>query len=979
MLSMRRLVWAIPASLALSVSTAHAFVHPAHEPDGAIDRATTSASRAPRPEVQQALSQGTAWRDFQGRYGQWRAQWNEATSTPHRAIGRAIPLRGFAGDAPSADRAVRDFIASNPSVFGSDDGLKLADASRAGGVWYVRYRQTVGGIPLLDSDWEFRIGDNGNLMAFGADGHRAPARLATTPRIGVGVAREAARAGISFDPATDRVEGEQLWVLPIERNGATDYRVVYELHVWTSNPRHHWYTLVDATSGEIILRRDQRHFAITGNVSATVHASLPSDPLTTLPLRNVYVNSGATQTFTDNLGNYSLTVAGSPATVTSALRGRYVNVERCVLDICPDTDASFSSSTSNPSVKPIPWTASNSLTSERDAYYHVNRAHDWIKAIDPAFTACDYEIAANVELTDNCNAFWDGATLNFFTAGSGCPATAQLPDVIYHEYGHAVNDNLYKAHGRPAGMDNMTLQEGLADVNAAFVLDDPVIGNDFFGPGTSLRTISNTRRWPVDANSVDPQTTGLILAGAMWDLRQSVGLPIAQSLYHFARYGLPDDPNDGNAFSEYFVEVLVADDNDANLSNGTPHSTQIMNAFNAHGIGTNFFVHISAPVADQPNTGPFPVNATITYSGPFGGLGATPPRLYYSINNAAFTFVSMFPTGNPDEYGAQLPAKVSAVFRYYVQASTADGGTQTEPPSAPARYHTFLGGLYSVMLENDFDNDLGWTIGASGDAATSGFWVRVDPVGTPIQPEDDHSSAGTLCYVTGNANPGDGIGVADVDGGKTSLVSSTFNAIAGGLIRPVVSYWRWFSNNGGDNPSQDPWKVEISNNGGTSWVTVENTLETDQSWRRVMFFISDYVTPTSNMKLRFVATDDAVLPSLVEGAVDDFALYGYLASVGVEDAPRQATFALAPASPNPFRGTTRLNYTLVERGRVDLTVFDLQGRVIRELVSAVEELGAHSVQWNGTDRAGRPVAAGPYFVRLAQSGQKTSEAVIVVR
>jgi len=979
MLSMRRLVWAIPAGLALTASIAHAFVHPAHDSEGVIDR-TASASRAPRPEVQQALSRGAAWRDFQGRYGEWHAQWNEATSTPHRAFGRAIPLRGFAGDAPSADRAVRDFIARNQSVFGAESALELADAHRAGSIWYVRYRQTVGGIPLLDSDWEFRIGDNGNLMAFGADRHIAPARLATTPRIGLGVAHAAAKAGISFDPATDRVAGDRLWVLPIERDGATEYRVVYEIHVWTWNPRRHWYTLVDATTGEIVVRRDRRNFVITGNVTATAHSTLPSDPLTTRPLRNVYVNAGATQAFTDSLGNYSLNAAGNPVNVTSGLRGRYVNVDRCVNDICPTSDASFSSSTPNPGTKNIAWTTSNSQTSERDAYYHVNRAHDWVKAIDPAFTSCDYEMTAYVELTDNCNAFWDGTSLNFFSAGSGCPATAQMPDIVYHEYGHAVNDNLYIAHGRPGGMDNFAMQEGLADVNGAFMLDDPVIGNGFFGTGTSLRTISNTRKWPADGNTVDPQMSGLILAAAMWDLRQSVGLPIAQSLYHFARYGLPDDTNDGAAFSEYFVEVLVADDNDANLSNGTPHYTEIVNAFNAHGIGTNYFVNIVAPVEDQPNTGPFPVNATITYSGPFGALDVTSARLYYSTNNAPFTFVSMFPTGNPDEYGAQVPANVSAVVRYYVQATTTDGGIQTDPPSAPVRYHTFLGGPYSVLLENDFDNDLGWTVGASGDAATSGLWVRSDPVGTAIQPEDDHSSAGTFCYVTGNANPGDGIGVADVDGGKTSLVSSTFNATAGGLIRPAVSYWRWFSNDGGDNPDQDPWKVEISNNGGTSWVTVENTLETDQSWRRVLFFISDYVTPTSNMKLRFVATDDTSLPSLVEAAVDDFSLYAYPASVGVDDAPRSGTFALAPASPNPLRGgTTRLSYTLAERGHVDLSVFDLQGRVVRELVSADQGAGAHTTQWDGLNRAGRPVAAGPYFVRLAQGGRKTSEAVVVIR
>ena len=121
-----------------------------------------------------------------------------------------------------------------------------------------------------------------------------------------------------------------------------------------------------------------------------------------------------------------------------------------------------------------------------------------------------------------------------------------------------------------------------------------------------------------------------------------------------------------------------------------------------------------------------------------------------------------------------------------------------------------------------------------------------------------------MCYVTGNApDTLAGPFVNDVDGGRTTLTSATFDATAGGMIRPVISYWRWFTNNAGDNPGQDPWRVDISNNGGATWTSVENTLESDQSWRRVVFSISDYVTPTSNMKIRFVASDDIAFPSLV--------------------------------------------------------------------------------------------------------------------
>ena len=985
--SLRRLVWTIPVCLAATASVAGAFVRLAPEKDGAVDLIATRAERAPRADVQQALSRGTAWREFQGRYGQWRALWNEATSTPHRAFGRAIPLPGFRDDAAGADRAAREFIAQNPPLFGGVPQLEPAGAVRAGNVWYVHYRQLVAGVPVLNADWEFRIGANGNLMAFGADNYSAPTRLVTAPRIALGVAREAARAGLRFNPVTDRVGGDRLYVLPIDGERGASYRLVYELTVVTRDPRGSWYTLVDAATGDVVLRRSTFRHAIAGTITATVHPTLPSDAVVAKPLRSVYVNAGGSTVTTDTLGNYSLSAIGS-VTVTSAMRGRFCNVDRCqydsnlLTDVCPSGDASFARNATDPSTVNVAWVSTNSQQAERDAYYHVNLAHDWVKSLDPAYTASDYELSTDVNLSDNCNAFWDLSTnsLSFLSAGLGCPNTATMPDIVYHEYAHSVTDNLYLSQGRPQGMVNGALHEGLADAFVAYMTGDPVLGDGFFGAGTSLRTCANTRKWPLDRNTVEPEVTGEILSGALWDLRQSIGAATAAHVMHFAKYGLADDLNDGTAFGEYFIDLLVADDNDANLSNGTPHSAQIASTFNAHGIGTNYFINVAVTADDQVNVGPFPVTAVISYNGAFGALDVTSPTLFYSLNGAPFTSSPMFPTGNPDEYGATVPARVSAVVHYYVRAATTDGGIHTEPAGAPGRSYSFIGGLFAGMYQNDFDNDLGWTVGVPSDSATTGIWVRAVPVKSAIQPGQDHTPGGTMCYVTGNApDTLAGPFVNDVDGGRTTLTSATFDATAGGMIRPVISYWRWFTNNAGDNPGQDPWRVDISNNGGATWTSVENTLESDQSWRRVVFSISDYVTPTSNMKIRFVASDDIAFPSLVEAAVDDFSLYGYPASVAVGDAPRRAPFALAPASPNPFHGSTQFSYTLAERGRAELSVFDLQGRVVRALVASDQEPGRHTVQWDGRDAAGRPVAAGPYFARLTQRGQRTSEAVVVIR
>src|SRR5206468_4790193 len=293
-------------------------------------------------------------------------------------------------------------------------------------------------------------------------------------------------------------------------------------------------------------------------------------------------------------------------------------------------------------------------------------AHDYAKFLEPGFTGLDYVMPVAVNINQTCNAYWDGNGVNFYAAGGGCPNTATMPDVVFHEYGHGINDKLYIQYGSPSGMNNGALHEGLADVNAAMLQNSPDAGKGFFGPGTILRSLSNTKRWPQDA-SADPHATGLIIGGACWDMRLKVGLATAQHLVHFAKHGLPDDTDDGVAMSEFFVETLVADDDDADLSNGTPHSSSIAMAFNAHGIGTGCYIDINhVPVADQPSGGFYPATAGLQYTGPFGQLDSGSPMLHYSLNSGPFQVTNMQPTGNPNEFRGILPAPAPVVVRYYI-------------------------------------------------------------------------------------------------------------------------------------------------------------------------------------------------------------------------------------------------------------------------------------------------------------------------
>jgi hypothetical protein len=104
--------------------------------------------------------------------------------------------------------------------------------------------------------------------------------------------------------------------------------------------------------------------------------------------------------------------------------------------------------------------------------------------------------------------------------------------------------------------------------------------------------------------------------------------------------------------------------------------------------------------------------------------------------------------------------------------------------------------------------------------------------------------------------------------------------------------------------------VDISNDGGAGWVSVENTPITDNSWLRVVFRVEDYVTPTSNMKLRFIASDEGA-GSLVEAAVDDFRLLGLpstLAALDPGSSPGALFLAVVAGLPTLLISQTSANF-----------------------------------------------------------------------
>jgi len=88
-------------------------------------------------------------------------------------------------------------------------------------------------------------------------------------------------------------------------------------------------------------------------------------------------------------------------------------------------------------------------------------------------------------------------------------------------------------------------------------------------------------------------------------------------------------------------------------------------------------------------------------------------------------------------------------------------------------------------------------------------------------------------------------------------------------------------------------------------------------------------------------------------------------TTGSDDEPaRPGDYALDQNYPNPFNAGTRVQFNLLRAGYVELKIFNLLGMPVRTLVARNLSAGIQTVQWDGADDFGRPVASGTYFYRL---------------
>ncbi len=232
-----------------------------------------------------------------------------------------------------------------------------------------------------------------------------------------------------------------------------------------------------------------------GRVLAEVWAASPRGARRFVPLANVNVTvrSGLLirTARTNAVGRYVVPGLGGRVFVSANLRGPHVRVVNTA-------GTSLSQTVTGIGVVNIIFRASAEFDlSQTTAYFGTNRARGFVSRFLPTNPTKLDNMLVNVNINSTCNAFYSPSnnSTNYFRAASvsSCPNTAYI-DVICHEYGHAVDDQL-------GGIVDGGYSEGFGDTLTQLITRQPIVGRDFFAPGNHLRDATRAPKWPTVSSS----------------------------------------------------------------------------------------------------------------------------------------------------------------------------------------------------------------------------------------------------------------------------------------------------------------------------------------------------------------------------------------------------------------------------------------------------------------------------------------------
>ncbi|GJM43997.1 MAG: hypothetical protein DHS20C21_08390 [Gemmatimonadota bacterium] len=162
---------------------------------------------------------------------------------------------------------------------------------------------------------------------------------------------------------------------------------------------------------------------------------------------------------------------------------------------------------------------------------------------------------------------------------------------------------------------------------------------------------------------------------------------------------------------------------------------------------------------------------------------------------------------------------------------------------------------------------------------------------------------------------------------------------------------------------------------GGAWTTVAMTSAGGDDWEGAI----PGVVVDTNIDYYVLAADAS---GREEGhpRVAPAAWHSFTMLASATDAPTLRAGAAEPrAFPNPFRDRVQFSFELRSPDSIELAVYDVAGRHVRDLAQGPRAAGPHQIAWDGRDASGRRVPAGVYYFRLRGLGIQHSRPVVITR
>ena len=673
----------------------------------------------------------------------WTAQWDRDTDVPLRMWGAGIVFSGSTANPAIAEAAARQFLAQHlavlaPGASPADFVLVSNQLSPNGKVRSVGFEQRSNGV---------RVHGGAIGFAFQAD-RLAMASSTALPNVAVAMPHDRLATTATRSSAVRWLGQDGFVVAPraglepkqviyptirAKRAGKLniEYRLAEELELDAANNEiGMWTVWVDAVTGEPIARKTGIKYA-SGRVLFDVPDRHPAGTRQPQPAPFArYTIAGETVTSTAD-GTISWTGTGG-INVDLTPIGQFASIvnrggaPRITETVGLTANGQF--------------TWSKAVTEFEDAqvssYVFINQVKAFTKArLNPGLTWLDRSITLNVNENSTCNAMSGGNTLHFFRRGGGCENTARLADVVYHEFGHSL-------HGESiiSGIGNFdgALSEGIGDVLALAMTNDPGMGRGFFMDDRPLRQLNpanGEKVWGVNTTG-EVHNDGEVYGGTMYDLKTALeaSLGTEAGYDHWLEIFYATIQRGADIPSTY-AEALLADDDDGNLDNGTPNQCVIDAAFASHGLADLSVMlglrgavrdgnHVVLPPAMPANAAcevPSVVSAQIEWR----RRGELVPQL---IDMASGT----------EGLTADLPTIGDGnVAEYRISVRLSNNTTVKFPNNEADPFYQYMVGAVEPIKCFDFEDGMqGWTGTAD--------WEAAEPEGLSNDPSEAHGGTKAL-------------------------------------------------------------------------------------------------------------------------------------------------------------------------------------------------------------------------------------------